>query len=269
MRFGINVVIVDNRPDRTITGRADTLQPKTIETLKQMRLADQLLLKGVKVHDMRLWVMQLSTQECRLLPQSSTPDQTLRRLHRDVQFPADLVDTIDPYQLNAHQGILEDTFLRDMAERGLDVHRSLTFVDYHTTPEDSSIRVVCEAAATNDRVTFNARYLVGCDGAHSNVRRTMGSRLVGNANGEIWGVIDGVLETNFPDVYSKCVIHSKDNGTLVMLPRERNMTRIYVELKTDIGDKASKLELSQEYVMQRATEILEVSAAALMVVLTI
>lgn len=56
MRFGINVVIVDNRPDRTITGRADTLQPKTIETLRQMRLADQLLLKGVKVHDMRLWV---------------------------------------------------------------------------------------------------------------------------------------------------------------------------------------------------------------------
>jgi phenol 2-monooxygenase len=56
VRFGINVVIVDNRPDRTITGRADTLQPKTIETLKQMRLADQLLQKGVKVHDMRLWV---------------------------------------------------------------------------------------------------------------------------------------------------------------------------------------------------------------------
>jgi 2-polyprenyl-6-methoxyphenol hydroxylase-like FAD-dependent oxidoreductase len=243
VRFGINVVIVDNRPDRTITGRADTLQPKTIETLKQMRLADQLLQKGVKVHDMRLW--------------SSTPDQTLRRLHRDVQFPPDLVDTIDPYQLNAHQGILEDTFLRDMAERGLEVHRNLTFVDYHTTPEDASIRVVCEAAHTSDRVTFHSRYLVGCDGAHSNVRRTMGSRLVGNANGEIWGVIDGVLETNFPDAYSKCVVHSAENGTLVMLPRERDMTRIYVELKTDIGDKASKLELSQEYVMQRATEILE------------
>jgi phenol 2-monooxygenase (NADPH) len=175
-----------------------------------------------------------------------------------VQFPCDLVDTIDPYQLNAHQGILEDTFLRDMMERGLEVNRNLTYVDYQMNPDESTIRVVCETTMSNDQITFDARYLVGCDGAHSNVRKTMGSRLVGNANGEIWGVIDGILETNFPDIYSKCVIHSKENGTMVLLPRERNMTRIYVELKTDIGDNASKLELSQDYVMQRATEILEV-----------
>lgn len=56
IRFGINVDVIDNRADKTATGRADGLQPKTLETLRQMRLIDRLLLKGVKVHDVRFWV---------------------------------------------------------------------------------------------------------------------------------------------------------------------------------------------------------------------
>lgn len=50
-RFGIDVEIVDDRPTKTSTGRADGLQPKTIETFKQMRLAESLLKRGVKVYD--------------------------------------------------------------------------------------------------------------------------------------------------------------------------------------------------------------------------
>jgi phenol 2-monooxygenase len=56
IRFGINAEIIDNRHEKTSTGRADSLQPKTIETLKQMRLADRILTKAVKVHDVRCWV---------------------------------------------------------------------------------------------------------------------------------------------------------------------------------------------------------------------
>jgi phenol 2-monooxygenase len=56
IRFGINVHVIDNRSEQTATGRADVIQPKTIETLRQMRLADRLLLKGVKVQDIKFWV---------------------------------------------------------------------------------------------------------------------------------------------------------------------------------------------------------------------
>jgi len=55
-RYGIKPVIFDDRSDKTSTGRADGLQPKTIETLKQLRLADSLLEKGVKVYDICFWV---------------------------------------------------------------------------------------------------------------------------------------------------------------------------------------------------------------------
>ena len=56
VRFGIKTRIIDNRADRTSTGRADGIQPKSIETLRQMRLAEPLLRKGVKVYDIAFWV---------------------------------------------------------------------------------------------------------------------------------------------------------------------------------------------------------------------
>lgn len=56
MRFGIKTTVLDDRADKTSTGRADGLQPKSIETLRQMRLADPLLQRGVKIYDICFWV---------------------------------------------------------------------------------------------------------------------------------------------------------------------------------------------------------------------
>ncbi|KAJ9624119.1 hypothetical protein H2203_005568 [Taxawa tesnikishii (nom. ined.)] len=56
VRFGIKTTVLDDRPDKTSTGRADGLQPKSIETLRQMRLADSLLQRGVKIYDICFWV---------------------------------------------------------------------------------------------------------------------------------------------------------------------------------------------------------------------
>lgn len=56
VRYGIKTRILDDRHDKTSTGRADGLQPKTIETFKQLRLAGDLLQKGVRVYDICFWV---------------------------------------------------------------------------------------------------------------------------------------------------------------------------------------------------------------------
>jgi phenol 2-monooxygenase (NADPH) len=173
-----------------------------------------------------------------------------------VQFPCDQVDTIDPYLLNVHQGFVEEVLLKDMMERGWDISRDLTFVDYQTG-EDGLLNIICETSNTHEKTTFKSKYLVGCDGAHSNVRRSMGARQVGSGHGEVWGVLDGVLDTNFPDIYSKTVIHSQDVGAAIILPRERNMTRLYVELNSETGELTSKTDISEQLLMDRAAEIME------------
>lgn len=72
------------------------------------------------------------------------------------------------------------------------------------------------------------------------------------------GANAGVIETNFPDLWSKVVIHSETAGTVLCIPRERNMTRLYIEL-----DRSSKQEDSgpparatQELVMKKAQDIM-------------
>lgn len=45
----------------------------------------------------------------------------------------------------------------------------------------------------------------------------------------IWGVIDTVPETNFPDIRNRCVIHS-ESGSCMVIPREGDKVRLYIQL---------------------------------------
>jgi hypothetical protein len=51
------------------------------------------------------------------------------------------------------------------------------------------------------------------------------------------------------------VIHSETAGTVLCIPRERNMTRLYIELDRNLQDSVP-VEATQEYVMQKAREIM-------------
>lgn len=63
MGFGVHAVILDERADQTSTGKAGGIQPKTIETLKQLRLADRLLCDGARVYDICFWVRLRESDE--------------------------------------------------------------------------------------------------------------------------------------------------------------------------------------------------------------
>jgi phenol 2-monooxygenase len=91
------------------------------------------------------------------------------------------------------------------------------------------------------------------DGAHSKVRKSIpDAKPVGMSQPSVWGVLDGELDTDFPDIWSKTLVYSQEHGSILIIPRERNMTRFYIELKS--GPKAD--QLGQEFVMQRAKEIM-------------
>jgi len=79
--------------------------------------------------------------------------------------------------------------------------------------------------------TVRANYVVGCDGARSNVRAAIGGALHGDAAHQAWGVIDLLAVTDFPDWRMKSFVRSQDEGILMVLPREGgHLVRLYVEL---------------------------------------
>ncbi|KAF2636583.1 FAD monooxygenase-like protein [Massarina eburnea CBS 473.64] len=244
VRFGIKAQIIDNRPDRTSTGRADGIQPKSIETLRQMRLAEPLLRKGVRVYDIAFW--------------KATADKSLHRTGREVHYPP-VVDLLDPYILLVHQGMVESVFVDDLQERGVQVVRNTAFADFAYTPQNiRPLTVRCRQDVNQTARTFGTRYIVGCDGAHSQVRKCIpGATSVGGSSDAIWGVLDGVLDTDFPDIWSKVAVHSDALGSVLMIPRERNMTRLYIELKPSSAEVALQGRQTQEFVQKRAQEIMQ------------
>ncbi|RCI14584.1 hypothetical protein L249_6811 [Ophiocordyceps polyrhachis-furcata BCC 54312] len=240
-RCGIRVEVIDDRADQTPVGRADGLQPKTIETLRQLRMADTLLQRGVRVFDISFW--------------RSTVDEPLHRLGREVHYPP-VIDVLDPYILLVHQGIVESLFIDDMRKRGREVRRNTAFESYdHITGKSGHIQVNCYTNVNHDKRTILAQYLVGCDGAHSKVRKSMPDvEAVGMSQAAIWGVLDGELITDFPDIWSKTLVYSEQHGSILIIPRERNMTRFYIELKACAT--ADRRQLGQAFVMQQARKIM-------------
>lgn len=84
----------------------------------------------------------------------------------------------------------------------------------------------------NTTETIKAKYMVGADGAHSWVRKEIGLKLEGESTDYIWGVLDIVPITDFPDIRSRCAVHSANSGSIMVIPRENKLVRLYIQLTT-------------------------------------
>src|SRR5712672_1817464 len=106
--------------------------------------------------------------------------------------------------------------------------------------------------------TVKARYVVGCDGARSTVRQSLGRALRGDSASQAWGVMDVLAVTDFPDIRIKSLIQSAHEGSILLIPREGGyLVRIYVELdKLNENERVSSRNITVDYVIAAAQRIL-------------
>jgi 2-polyprenyl-6-methoxyphenol hydroxylase-like FAD-dependent oxidoreductase len=106
--------------------------------------------------------------------------------------------------------------------------------------------------------TINARYVVGCDGARSTVRKAIGRALHGDSANHAWGVMDVLAITDFPDVRFKSLIQSANDGSILIIPREGGyLFRLYIELdKLDVGERVSNRKITTDDLVAVARRIL-------------
>ena len=107
--------------------------------------------------------------------------------------------------------------------------------------------------------TVKARYVVGCDGARSAVRKSIGRALHGESANHAWGVMDVLAVTDFPDIRLKALIQSASQGSILIIPREGGyLVRIYVELdKLDPGERVSNRNITSDYLIAAAQRIIK------------
>lgn len=87
-------------------------------------------------------------------------------------------------------------------------------------------------AKANTAETVHAKYVLGADGIHSWVRKQIGLTLEGESTDYIWGVLDIVPITDFPDIRMRCAIHSVSSVSVMVIPRENKLVRLYIQLTT-------------------------------------
>src|SRR5690242_19147535 len=96
-------------------------------------------------------------------------------------------------------------------------------------------------------------YVVGCDGAHSAIRQSIGRKQEGGGHDKAWGVMDLLAVTDFPDIRFKCTIQAGNGNSILLIPREvGHLFRLYV----DMGEIPPDAWLTPEEVLAQAEGVL-------------
>lgn len=268
-RAGVSVRIIDKRPEAIPAGQADGIQPRTIEVLQSYGLAERLLQEGNQMHMTAFYN-----------PSASGGIERTGRA-ADVTAPTARY----PFEVTLHQGAIERIFLDSLAQNGVSVDRPVQPValelsedpkelaDPQSYPVKVTLKRLSEEHAADIPIEQHinaplnsppingsdetevvwAKYVVGADGAHSWVRKTLGFTMDGEQTDYYWGVVDTIPETDFPDIRNRTAIHS-NNGSCMIIPREGDTVRLYVQL-TEVELKAGRLDKTKSC----AEQVMEVA----------
>lgn len=160
-RYGVRFRVVDRRLDRARESRALAVQPRTLEVLAAVGVADEMVECGNRAVRLR---MHFGGRGDRSVPV---------RL-----FDIGIEDTAYPFLLFLSQAETERILNGHLARGGVRVERGTELVGL-ADGEDAVTCTVRDRDGREERV--RARYVVGCDGAHSTVRKAVGIPFEGAA----------------------------------------------------------------------------------------
>ena len=132
----------------------------------------------------------------------------------------------------------------------------LTVHDEGEYPVEVRVRYTTGARAGEER-TVRAKYVAGCDGARSGVREAIGRTHVGGISAHAWGVMDVLVNTDFPDWRTKCAINA-EAGNILHIPREGGyLSRMYIDLGEVADDDDHRVRQTPiEEIIRKANAIL-------------
>ncbi|MGJ4903912.1 FAD-binding monooxygenase [Bradyrhizobium sp. HKCCYLRH2060] len=248
----IKICIVEQKPGRLLLGQADGIACRTMEMFQAYGFAEKVLREACWINETTFW----------------KPDDANRaHIARSgrVQDVEDGLSEMPHVVLN--QARVHDFFLDVMRRSAakLEPHYARRLRDLHIDP--SAGNDAHGVTVSFDRIdpehegqveTIKARYVVGCDGARSIVRKAIGRELHGDSANHAWGVMDVLAVTDFPDIRFKSLIQSSKDGSLLVIPREGGyLVRLYVELaKLEVGERVAGRNITVDEVIAKAQRIL-------------
>ncbi|MFE3291289.1 FAD-dependent monooxygenase [Rhodococcus sp. NPDC059234] len=241
-RRDIDVIVVDRLTERAPYAKAVGIQPRTLELWDAMGVVRPALDAATVMRGQLVYVNGVRTATMEL----SLPSQVPYRFAALPQYETERV------------------LAEALARHGATPRRGTEFAafDQHDDHVVSSVR------DTHGRSTIASRYLVGCDGAHSVVRKGLGLGFEGDAFPEEYMLADVELDWTMPTGFGVRSLHQSDGVTddlLVCIPlpgdrRYRISMLVPDELASapaDSGDVAHGLEGSRAPELRHVQAVLD------------
>ena len=226
-------------------GRADGVNCRTVEMFEAFGLAEKMIDEAYWVNETHFWGAD---------PQDNSRITRLGRTQdvRDLlsEFPHVIVN--QARLLDFLLEVMSNSPSRLKVDYGLEAVKA-EVPDAADEPVTVTLRRGGATRRDGDEVTVRAKYVVGCDGAHSVIRESIGRRMERQGEDKAWGVMDLLAVTDFPDIRYKCTIQAGNGSSILLIPREGgHLFRLYV----DVGEIAPDAWLTPEEVLAEARGVL-------------
>ncbi|KQM40083.1 FAD-dependent monooxygenase [Microbacterium sp. Leaf203] len=234
--------LIEKREGRLPLGQADGIQPRSVETFQAFGFADRITAEAYNIGWMNFWA-----------PDPEDPAKIVRTTRTEdygfkiSEFP----------HLIVNQARVLDYFAEAAADGPARIRPDYGVEFLGLEVGEGEYPVEVRVRTDEGERTIHAKYVAGCDGARSGVRQAIGRTHVGAAARHAWGVMDVLVETDFPDWRIKCAINAAA-GNILHIPREGGyLSRMYIDLGEVAADDDHRVRQTPiEEVIRRANEIL-------------
>lgn len=256
----ITTRIVDQKPGRLLVGQADGIACRTMEMFEAFGFSERVLKEAYWVNETCFW----------------NPDDSQRTTIVRTGRIQDTEDGLSEFpHVIMNQARVHDFYLDVMrnSPSRLEPSYARSFLDLSIAPlglgcsgepnGSSRYPVTVRLERLDDAhrgevETVRARCVVGCDGAHNSVRKALGRAVHGDSANQAWGVMEVLALTDFPDIRLKTAIHSANEGSLLIIPREGGyLVRMYIELdKLNANERVADRAITVDHLIAAAQRIL-------------
>ncbi|MDE2418909.1 MAG: FAD-dependent monooxygenase [Burkholderiales bacterium] len=245
----IRTMVVEPKLVPMEKGQADGINVRSMEMFQAFGFGEKVARESVWINETTFWSPGANAQLDRVARVQDVPDGISEMPHvliNQARVHDMFLDVMRnaPTRLEPTYGMKVQTLVIDPTAAEYPVTVTLEHTAQGRAGQTAMVR---------------ANYVIGCDGARSNVRAAIGGALHGDAAHQAWGVIDLLAVTDFPDWRMKSFVRSQDEGILMVLPREGgHLVRLYVELDA-LGEheRVAERGMNADDIIAKAKRILE------------
>ncbi|KAI4719629.1 tetracycline 6-hydroxylase protein [Aureobasidium sp. EXF-10727] len=250
----ITTRLVEQKAERLTLGQADGLQVRSIEMFEAYGFSERILKEAYYINETTFWKPDEKNPEC--IVRSGRIKDTGDDLS---EFPHVILNQARVHDCFLDVMLSSPTRLQPSYSRKLK-QLKLEAAEDGFSQDTSSVQVQLERTDPGHEgqlENVRARYVVGCDGARSAVRQALGLRLEGDSANQAWGVMDVLAVSDFPDWRTKAAIHSANQGSILIIPREGGyLVRLYIELdKLSANERVASKNISADQLIETAKRI--------------